>query len=70
MSEKQRGPDLIVYAKSLTDDQYWRRIGVAWVNEKKGVLNIRVSLDFMPNDGQLSMWPADTDPPASKKEEP
>ncbi len=65
-------PDLVVYAKSLTG--FWKRIGVAWRNkDKKQVGYLKIQLDFMPLDGELTLWNAGDRPedlePEEKQEE-
>lgn len=59
MQTPARKPELIVYAKSLTG--HWKRCGVAWRNKTRGkdsVGYLKVQLDFMPKDGELTIWNA------------
>lgn len=53
-------PDFAVFGKAI-DGEHWKRLGVAWVNSKKGVKYLRVKLDFMPNGDQLTLWPYEPD---------
>lgn len=66
-------PDVVVYAKSLTG--FWKRIGVGWRNKTSGdnVGYLKITLDFIPPEGDLTVWNADQRPndlePEEKQEE-
>jgi hypothetical protein len=71
-----RKPDLIVYAVSLNG--HWARCGVAWRNktkDKNPVGYLKISLDFMPPSGELTVWnandrPNDLEPEEKQEEKP
>jgi len=76
MKLPSRKPDLIVYAVSLGG--HWKRCGVAWRNKTKDktpVGYLKISLDFMPPNGELTVWnandrPDDLDPEEKQEEKP
>lgn len=56
-------PDLVVYGRSRASVDHWKRIGSGWSNKTRGgVPHVRIALDFLPNDYELSIWPAGSKP--------
>jgi len=57
-------PEFDVFARSFTPDssgkKHWKRVGVGWQSKSRvGVPYIKVKLDFIPNDGELAIYPVD-----------
>lgn len=55
-------PDFLVYGRCLNSREHWKKIGVAWrstARDKNKTKYVKISLDFMPTTGELTLWNAE-----------